>query len=183
MPQFGLTERLNRHSQQTGPVLGCSMAVVLFLCLGLAIVLYQRLEEYRTDIFGVPTVVESIAEASVTAEPRGTGAPSRSATLVAKAGAPPPAAGGTPEAAPSQETPSTSKWRVTNTQGENLNMRASPTTQSQILARLAPDTVLEDAGESASGPAGPQQVQWRKVRGPGGQVGWVPEQYIEKVEG
>ena len=196
MAQVGLTDRLNRHSQQTGPLLGCSMAVVLFLCLGVGIILYQRLDEYRTDIFGVPTVVQSVPTVPVAGTPRGTREPARGPTMIAAqpTGAAAAAAPGTPGAeqtpAPPQTptvaptpTPAAPRFRITRTQGEILNMRAAANTQAQILARLAPNTVVEDAGESATGLAGAQQVQWRKVKGPGGQVGWVPEQYLERVEG
>lgn len=196
MPQVGLTERLNRHSQQTGPLLGCSMAVVLFLCMGVGIVLYQRLDVYRTDLFGVPTVVQSVPTVPPAGgTPRGTREPARGATMVAgkpEATAAPETTpesepGGTPAAgtptSPAAGTPAATRFRITRTQNENLNMRASASTQAQILARLPPNTIVEDAGETATGPAGAQQVQWRKVKAPGGQVGWVPEQYLEKAEG
>lgn len=181
MAQRELTERLNQHTQRTGPLLGCGMGLALVVCMGTGMVLYQRLDEYRVDVFGLPTVVQSVptvppvGTARLTRTPAsGDGAAGRPAAATAAPAPPPDAPTPTPQAV---------RYRVVRTNGENLNMRAAASTQSQILARLPPGTIVDDAGEQSSGPAGGQQVTWRKVKGPGGQVGWVPEQYLDRVEG
>jgi hypothetical protein len=154
------------------------MALVLVLCMATGIVLYWRLDEFRVDVFGIPTVVQSVPTVPPAGTPRTTRTPAADGTSVAAAKEEP-----TPDLLPtSTPPPAAVKYRVTRTQGENLNMRQTASTQSPIVARLPPNTVVEDAGELATGPAGTQQVPWRKVKGPGGQVGWVPEQYLEKAE-
>jgi hypothetical protein len=91
----------------------------------------------------------------------------------------------TPTPAPEAPTPTPqlARYRVARTNGENLNLRSAANTQASILARLAPGTIVDDAGEQTTGPAGAQTVAWRKVKAPGGQVGWAPEQYLDRVEG
>ena len=183
MAQVGLTDRLNQHAQRTGPVLGCAMALVLLVCMGTGIVLYQRLEEYRTDIFGVPTVVQSVATVPPAAtKPSGT--PSISATTVAaRPGGEAGAAAPTPVEEPTPTAPPAPRFRIINTGNENLNVRAEATTQSQVLARLPPGSVVEDAGEEQEGTAGAQRVTWRKIKTSTGQVGWAPASFLERVGG
>jgi hypothetical protein len=181
MAQRELTDRLNQHSQRTGPLLGCGMGLALVICMVTGMVLYQRLDEYRADIFGVPTVVQSVPTVPPAGTARATSRPGSAATVAAGRPAEPTAEPTpAPEATP---TPQVVRYRVVRTSGENLNMRAAANTQAQILVRLPPNAIVDDAGEQASGPAGAQTVTWRKVKAPGGQVGWVPEQYLDKVEG
>jgi hypothetical protein len=180
MAQRTLTDRLGQHSQRTGPLVGCSMALALLTCLVLGMIFYLRLDEYRTDVFGVPTVVQSVP----TVPPAGTARPGSAAAQGTPAAE--PAAKPTPESSPepaAAPTPPVVRFRIVGTGGENLNMREAANTASRILARLPPGAVVDDAGEEATGPAGGAQVRWRKVRGPGGQVGWVPQQYLERAEG
>lgn len=180
MAQRELTERLNQHTQRTGPLLGCGMGLALVVCMVTGMVLYQRLDEYRVDIFGIPTVVQSVPTVPPPGTPRATRAPGNATAAARPAAA--TAAPSPPPEAPTP-TPQTVRYRVARTNGENLNMRAAANTQSQILVRLPPGTIVDDAGEQSSGPAGGQQVTWRKVKAPGGQVGWVPDQYLDKVDG
>jgi hypothetical protein len=157
------------------------MGLALVVCMVSGMVLYQRLDEYRVDIFGVATVVNSVP----TVPPAGT---ARVVTRVAggdgtattgQAAEPSP----TPVPEAPTPTPQLARFRVVRTNGENLNLRSAANTQAQILARLTPGTIVDDAGEQTTGPAGAQTVAWRKVKAPGGQVGWAPEQYLDKVEG
>lgn len=180
MAQSGLTDRLNQHSQRTGPLVGCGMALAMVVCVVIGMTLYVRLDEYRVDVFGVPTVVQSVP----TVPPAGTARVTRTvaasaATVVTKPGEPAPGVAEPPTPTP----PGPVKYRVVRTQGENLNMRSEANTQAQIVARLAPNTVVDYGGEQATGPAGGQTVTWRKVRTVGGQVGWVPDQFLDRVDG
>lgn len=179
MPQSGLTDRLNQHSQRTGPLLGCGMALAMMVCVVTGIFLYVRLDEYRVDIFGVATVVQSVPTL-----PPQAGTPRTTRTVVA--GLPGEPKPGEPVASaepPTPTPPGPIKFRITRTQGEILNMREAANTQATIVARLPPGTVVEYAGEQINGPAGGQTVPWRKVRTASGQLGWVPDQFLERVDG
>jgi hypothetical protein len=175
MAQRELTERLNQHSQRTGPLLGCGMGLALIVCMVTGMVLYQRLDELRTDVFGIPTVVASVPTVPPATTPR-----AGTATVAAVAKAPEP----TPLPVLPTATPQTQRFRVsrTSTSGDNLNMRSEPNTQATLIVRLPPGTAVEDAGGQANGPAGAQTVVWRRVKAPSGQVGWVPEQYLERAD-
>src|SRR4051812_7270818 len=64
--------------------------------------------------------------------------------------------------------------RVANTDGEALNLRAGPSSDGVVVARLAPD-------EAVTVIAAPQiigQTRWIPVQTSGGQLGWVSEQYL-----
>lgn len=173
MAQRQLTERLNQQSQRSGPLLGCGMGLALLICMGVGMVLYQRLDDVRTDIFGIPTVVSSVPTVPPASTARAT-----TPTPGAAAKAPEP----TPQPELPTATPAIVRYRVARTNGDNLNMRAEPSTQGQLIVRLPPGSTVEDAGGQSSGSSGTQSVAWRRVRAPSGQVGWVPDQYLERAE-
>ena len=179
MAQRELTDRLNQHSQRTGPLLGCGMGLALVVCMVSGMVLYQRLDEYRVDIFGVATVVNSVPTVPPAGTARVTRVASDGTATTGQAAEPSP----TPAPEAATPTPQLARYRVARTNGENLNLRATANTTASILARLTPGTIVDDAGEQTTGPAGAQTVAWRKVKAPGGQVGWAPEQYLDWVEG
>jgi hypothetical protein len=150
------------------------MGLALLVCTIIGMVLYQRLDDVRTDIFGIPTVVSSVP----TVPPAGT---VRAATTTPGAAAKPAAPTPVPDLPTA--TPAVVRYRIVRTNGDNLNMRAEPSSQGQLVARLPPGATVEDAGGQSSGSAGAQNVTWRRVKAASGQVGWVPDQYLERVEG
>jgi hypothetical protein len=89
---------------------------------------------------------------------RGVGLPS----FVQPAGAPAPAAQAPPNG-----------WVVANTGGEGVFLRRTPRLDDRLIAW--PDgTPLQDQGEEATG----EGLTWRKVRDPGGNVGYVPTKWL-----
>jgi hypothetical protein len=67
--------------------------------------------------------------------------------------------------------------RVAHTDGQPLNMRAGPSTDQPIVARLAPDEVVTILGSA-------QVVgltRWLPVRNVSNQVGWISDQYVTGV--
>jgi uncharacterized protein YraI len=67
--------------------------------------------------------------------------------------------------------------RVANTDGQRLNVRAGPSTNQPIVARLLPDETLTVTGASQTVGA----ERWLPVRTVSGQNGWVSAQYVVVV--
>src|SRR5438045_1599496 len=64
-------------------------------------------------------------------------------------------------------------WVVANTGGEGVFLRRTPRLEDRLIAW--PDgTPLQDLGEEATG----EVLTWRKVRDPGGNVGYVPTKWL-----
>jgi uncharacterized protein YraI len=64
--------------------------------------------------------------------------------------------------------------RVANTDGQALNLRAGPSTEQPILARLAVGEALTVTGT----PSGTGSIRWLPVRTGGGQDGWVAADFV-----
>lgn len=64
--------------------------------------------------------------------------------------------------------------RVANTDGQRLNLRAGPSVDQAVLARLPEGTILTVTGaaQTAGG------IRWVPVRDASGQAGWVAGQYL-----
>lgn len=67
--------------------------------------------------------------------------------------------------------------RVANTDGQSLNLRAGPSTEQPVLARLPVGETLTVTGTPTL--AGP--MRWLPVRTGGGQTGWVAADFVVVV--
>lgn len=73
--------------------------------------------------------------------------------------------------------PSGSVVRVANTDGQRLNLRAGPSIQEAVLARLAVGETLTVTGASRQADG----LRWLPVRTGAGQAGWVAADYVALV--
>ncbi len=79
----------------------------------------------------------------------------------------------TPAPSPSP-TPGSQIFIVSNTGAQGLFLRATHTTDGQILETLPEGTRVEQVGEDFTGP----NYVWRNVRAPSGQQGWVAIEWL-----
>ncbi len=76
---------------------------------------------------------------------------------------------------PPKPTPTVSaSLKIANTDGQGVRLRATPSTNAEILATLNEGAVVhtEDGETQADG------FTWRKVRDDRGRVGWVPDRFL-----
>jgi Bacterial SH3 domain len=79
--------------------------------------------------------------------------------------------------AQTSDPPPDSVVRVANTDGSSLNLRAGPSADETVVARLAEGDVLTVTGPSKA----VGNTRWLPVRATGGKSGWVSAQYTALV--
>ena len=102
--------------------------------------------------------------------------PTLSAAGSPVAGASPSPGAGTviaPAASPSPAAPG-ARLKVANTEGQGANMRQRPSTTAPVLRTLPDGTVVEAIG----GETNAEGRNWRNVRDPAGQTGWIASELL-----
>jgi uncharacterized protein YraI len=87
------------------------------------------------------------------------------------------AVAGSLAAAQTLDPPAASTVRVANTDGAELNLRAGPSTDDVVVARLAEGVLLSVTGSTRTGDG----VRWLPVKDPSDHNGWVDAQYVALV--
>jgi hypothetical protein len=96
------------------------------------------------------------------------------AAPAAPAPAPSPAA----EPTPAPEPTVSGQFRVANTGGDGVYIRRSPNVSDRIVA-WPDNTIMDDLGEQVTGDG----MTWHKVRDPRGTIGYIPSQWLTRVDG
>jgi len=156
-----LSARLRHRSRQSGIWLGLAMGLAIFIALAGFVWIYARLAPVFSDFVSrlpavTPTVISTPAVTPAALAPR-----------------PSP----TPVASPAV-TP-TLAWQATHrvAQGSQVNFRAGPGTQYQVVVVLEPGTELRFLGEQ-------EQVgnaTWLHLELPDGRDGWIRTVDLELV--
>ncbi|HEX5502641.1 MAG TPA: SH3 domain-containing protein [Thermomicrobiales bacterium] len=189
--QTGLNERLRQHARQSGMMIGVSMALAIALSLGAFVWIFFRLDPYLTDFTGgeggpraalaspVAALVASPAAGGPTAtrpgRARAAASPATAASPVAVG--PPPTPTALAAAASPTATPPFVATHIVADFGEQVNLRAGPSSSSGRLALVAPGTKLRYLGESQQ----VGDVLWMKFQTERGDIGWIRDLDVRPV--
>jgi hypothetical protein len=167
--QTGLSERLQQHTRRSGMMVGISMAVVVVLLVVSFTWIFFRLDPFFSDFAGRSGVARSSPEvARVIATPR-TGSPVAGASPAVDNGLPLPPS---PTALAGPRASATAAFAATHLVadfGQQVNLRAGPSTTASRVALLTPGTRLMYLNED-------QQVGdtlWMRFQTERGDTGWV----------
>lgn len=166
--QTGLNERLQQHSQRSGMMIGVSMATVVILLIGSFSWLFFRLDPFFSDFAGRTGIARSTVEpARVAASPRA-GTPEGTLSLTALPVPPTPTAL-TLTAVPGAATPQFQATHQITDFGQQVNLRAGPSTAAARLALLPPGTRLRYLDEQEQ----VGDVIWMRFQLERGEIGWI----------
>lgn len=177
----GLSFRLSQRSRRSGLMIGLTMALAIAVLVATFAIIYAWLDPFTTDFVTKkqPTVVikQEQIQARSAAQAAATNAPP-AAAVAEPTKAPPstPAPTPTATAAITQITPTSAAFKpdyqIRGDQG--INLRAEPTTDSDIVTTLSPATPLQYLNQQQP-TANPDQdgPSWMKFRTENGDVGWV----------
>lgn len=173
----GLSIRLSQRSRRSGLMIGLSMALAIAVLIAAFAVIYAWLDPLTTDFVtkSQPTAAagssQVAARAATQGEPTNVPVAAVAATEAPTTPVPPTATAAIVQITPTSEA-FTPDYQIRGDQG--INLRAEPTTQSDIVTTLSPSTPLQYLGEqqATSNPAqdGPY---WMKFRTENGDIGWV----------
>jgi hypothetical protein len=167
--QTGLSERLQQHTRRSGMMVGVSMAIVVVLLVASFTWLFFRLDPFFSDFAGRSGVARSSPEvARVIATPR-TGSPVAGTTPDSGSTLPLPPS---PTALAGPRASATTAFVATHLVadfGQQVNLRAGPSTTASRVALVAPGTRLMYLNED-------QQVGdtlWMRFQTERGDSGWI----------
>jgi hypothetical protein len=168
--QTGLNERLEQYSRRSGMMIGVSMALVVTLTIGAFIWVFFKIDPYSTDFTGrtganypTPAIVRVLAS-----PPGAVAASPGTATAAGAPAIPTPTALGTP-VANGAATPAFAPTHVIADYGQQVNLRAGPSTSSSRIASLAPGTKLKFLNEQQT----IGETVWMRFQTERGDIGWV----------
>ncbi|HET8524282.1 MAG TPA: SH3 domain-containing protein [Thermomicrobiales bacterium] len=175
MTDTGLTNRLRQHSHRAGIMVGLSMALAIAIFLGGFVWIYAQVDPYLRDFTGVA--------ATQTAQP--TPRPTQAAPAVDATEAPADQGGGGSAETPAPESTSTPQPQPTGTPNAfkpdyqsnsnvQINFRAGPSTDTEVLLVLTPAQPLQYLNEDQ--PSDNPEVdgpRWMKFRTEDGTEGWI----------
>jgi hypothetical protein len=167
--QTGLSERLQQHTRRSGMMVGISMAIVVVILVASFSWLFFRLDPFFSDFAGRSGVARSSPEvARVIASPRAS-ATAAGAPVAADNGLPLPPS---PTALAAPRASATAAFAATHIVadfGQQVNLRAGPSTAASRVALLTPGTHLMYLNEE-------QQVGdtlWMRFQTERGDAGWI----------
>ncbi|HEU5328572.1 MAG: SH3 domain-containing protein [Thermomicrobiales bacterium] len=169
--QTGLNERLEQYSHRSGMMVGVSMALVVALTIGAFIWVFFKIDPFFTDFTGrTGATYPTPAIVRVLASPPGSAAAASPGTATAASAPviPTPTALGTPVAS-GAATPAFTPTHVIADYGQQVNLRAGPSTSSSQIALLAPGTKLKFLNEQQT----VGETIWMRFQTERGDVGWV----------
>lgn len=166
--QTGLNERLQQHTQRSGMMIGVSMAVVVVVLVGSFTWIFFRLDPFFSDFIGRTGIARSTVEpARVVASPRG-GTPETALNTTPLPVAPTPTALSATSPA-GTVTPQFQATHVITDFGQQVNLRAGPSTTTARLALLPPGTRLRYLNEQEQ----IGDVLWMHFQLERGENGWI----------
>ncbi len=142
--------------------------IVLLLILGISAVVRSRT---AAAVPATATVVRTATRPPVVATPA-TRTPAPSAPTVPGA-IPTPRPSGAPNPAPSAAPAGARAFLIANTGGDNINMRLTPSTTGEIVARLAQGDEVTEIGP----PKNAEGRDWLNVRTADGLQGWIAAEF------
>jgi hypothetical protein len=167
--QTGLSERLQQHTRRSGMMVGVSMAIVVVILVASFSWLFFRLDPFFSDFAGRSGVARSSPEvARVIASPRAS-ATAAGTSPGADNGLPLPPS---PTALAGPRASATAAFAATHVVadfGQQVNLRAGPSTAASRVAVLTPGTRLMYLNED-------QQVAdtlWMRFQTERGDTGWI----------
>jgi cytoskeletal protein RodZ len=177
MTDTGLTNRLRQRSRRAGIMVGLSMALTIAICLGGFVWLYAEINPFTQDF------VAANATSTPEEPPRETREASQNSNEEPAENAEEP----TPEEPDSSEpdptptaepTPTSEAFQPTHQANSQfvINLRAGPSTDTEIVTALALSQPLEYLDEDAptENPAADGN-RWMKFRTEDGLEGWIRE--------
>lgn len=183
----GLSIRLSQRSRRSGLMIGISMALAIGVLIATFAVIYAWLDPLTTDFITKqpPTAVvqQEQLQAQNVAGQTATKAPAAVAAVATKPPAQTPAPSATAAPAITQASPTTKAftpdYQIRGDQG--VNLRANPSTDSDIVATLSPSTPLQYLNQQQP-TSNPDQdgPYWMKFRAEDGSVGWVRQIDVTK---
>lgn len=171
--QTGLNERLQQHTRRSGMMVGISMALVVVLLVVSFTWLFFRLDPFFSDFAGRSGVPRSSpGVARVLASP-GAGTPGARTATATDPGLPQPptptALAGTGVRA--SATPAFGATHVIADFGQQVNLRAGPSTNSSRVALVSPGTRLMFLNEEQL----VGDTLWMRFQTERGDTGWIRE--------
>jgi cytoskeletal protein RodZ len=177
----GLSFRLSQRSRRSGLMIGISMALAIAVLIATFAVIYAWLDPLTNDFVTKkpPTAVvaqQQRLQAQDTAGQAATRAPGAVAAPPTKAptAAPSPTASTAPAITQSSPTSQAFKpdYQIRGDQG--VNLRAQPSTDSDIVATLSPSTPIQYLNDRQPTDNPDQDgPYWMKFRTEDGESGWV----------
>ena len=187
----GLTNRLRQHSRRAGLAVGLTMALTIAICVGGFAVIYAQLQPYIRDFVSQePPVDDAFAVGPVIGTQDEAAAPTAApeAPTVAAA-APPQTPAEAPPPPPPTDTPAPAPTAAGFTPDyqlrgeEQVNLRAGPGTEFEVVIVLIPLQPLRYLGEEAptNDPA-TDGNRWMRFETENGEQGWVREVDVEPYD-
>lgn len=184
----GLSFRLSQRSRRSGLMIGLSMALAIAVLIATFAVIYAWLDPLTTDFVTKkpPTAVVVQQQRLQAQDTAGQAATKMPAAVVAPATTAPTAATTPPTAtapAITQSSPTsqafTPDYQIRGDQG--VNLRAQPSTDSDIVATLSPSTPLQYMNQQQPTDNPDQDgPYWMKFRTEDGDIGWVRQIDVTK---
>jgi hypothetical protein len=183
----GLSFRLSQRSRRSGLMIGISMALAITVLVATFAVIYAWLDPLTTDFITKQPPTAAVRQEQLQAQNIAGQAATRAPVAVAAAPTNAPARTPTPAAtsapAITQASPTSQAFKpdyqIRADQG--VNLRAQPSTDSDIVETLSPSTPLQylNVQQPTSNPDqdGPY---WMKFRTEDGSVGWVRQIDVTK---
>lgn len=189
MSDPGLSHRLRQRSRRAGLMIGLSMVLTIALCAVAFTMIYAALDGFTNDFISETdetTTVEAQVAQEQESNPQET--PDTGGDTDQSAGnqneeqqAPQPTEPPEPEPTPTAEEEAdnaddgefTPDYQIDA--GATVNLRAGPSTATDILNGLPPATPLEYLGEDAPTDSSEDGERWMKFATEDGLEGWVRE--------
>lgn len=178
-----LTKRLRQHSRRSGFAVGITMALAIAICIGGFVTIYVRLQPYISDFVSQDPPSQEERQAAA-AEP--TERSSRNSDDGEDADAQPT------EADNAEDEPTEDAEPTATEEGFNpdiqasseaqINLRAGPSTSTDIVTVLSVSQPLQKLGEEDSENPAEDGPRWVNVRTEDGLEGWLREIDTEPFE-
>lgn len=170
--QTGLNERLQQHARRSGMMVGVSMAIVVVLVIGSFTWLFFRIDPFFSDFAGRTGAPRSSPVAArIVVSPRTSAIVTGAGTAVPTVNLPIPptttALSGNPAVA--SATATFQATHLVADFGQQVNLRAGPSTTASRVAALAPGTRLRYLGDQER----VGDVVWMRFLIERGDAGWI----------
>jgi hypothetical protein len=184
MAEPGLTQRLRRHSRNSGMMIGVSMAAAMIICIAAFIWFYVQIGPLLSDFIPQETAedpdVISIAGSQPTRDPSAVDDFSLAELPPEPLSTPAPGEDDDDDDSAADDDANDDVWEPTHQlrDGPNVNFRSGPNTMSEPHGSLPPGTPLQFLGdeEPASG------VVWMSFESEDGTQGWIRDVDVIEVD-